>query len=428
MSASPPPPGPKDPSTDEAREAELAEAAERDRERAGRPRGQSATERFVAAITGTSVVVTILAFVSAFVLGAIVIVLSDEASREALGYVTSRPSDFFTAAWDAVFSAYRALVSGSLGGLPQLSETLVAATPLIATGLAVAIPLRAGLFNIGAEGQVIAGGLVGGFVGFMFTGLPMIIHLPLAVIAGFAGAAAYGWLPGMLKARTGAHEVITTIMLNNIAILVTSYLLSTTLFRAEGRADPISKNIAEGARFPRFPGLGSYRINVSLLLVLALVVFVFWLLERSTTGFELNAVGSNPRAATGAGMSPNRSIIIAMSIGGAMAGAAGLAEILGIQGRITQGFSAGLGFDGITVALLGRGSVGGTLAAGLLFGALKAGGRAMQAQTGTSLDLVVVIQALIIIFIAAPGLVRALYRIKADDGLATTQVAKGWGS
>jgi general nucleoside transport system permease protein len=117
-----------------------------------------------------------------------------------------------------------------------------------------------------------------------------------------------------------------------------------------------------------------------------------------------------------------------MTIGGAMAGAAGLAEILGIQGRITQGFSAGLGFDGITVALLGRGSVGGTLAAGLLFGALKAGGRAMQAQTGTSLDLVVVIQALIIVFIAAPGLVRAMFRIKADDGLATTQVAKGWGS
>jgi general nucleoside transport system permease protein len=426
MSATPPP---QDPSSDEVREAEIAEAAERDREgKSARPHAQTATERFVAAITGTSVIVTILAFVSAFVLGAIVIILSDDASREALGYITARPSDFFSAAWEAVFGAYRALVSGSLGGFPQLSETLVAATPLIATGLAVAIPLRAGLFNIGAEGQVIAGGLAGGFVGFIITGVPLVIHLPLAIIAGFAGAAAYGWLPGMLKARTGAHEVITTIMLNNIAILVTSYLLSTTLFRAEGRADPISKTVSEGARFPRFPGLGSYRINVSILLVLALVVLVFWLLERSTTGFELNAVGSNPSAATAAGMSPNRSIIVAMSIGGAMAGAAGLAEILGIQGRITQGFSAGLGFDGITVALLGRGSVGGTLAAGLLFGALKAGGRAMQAQTGTSLDLVVVIQALIIVFIAAPGLVRALYRIDADDGLATTQVAKGWGS
>jgi general nucleoside transport system permease protein len=429
MSASSPPPGSGGGATDdEAREAELAEAAERDQARSGHPLGQSFGQRFVAAITGTSVIVTILAFVSAFVLGAVVIVLSDEAARTSLGYVTAQPSDFFRDAWDAVFASYRALVSGSLGGLPQLSETLVAATPLIATGLAVAIPLRAGLFNIGAEGQVIAGGLLGGFVGFAFTGLPMVIHLPLAVLAGFVGAAAYGWLPGVLKARTGAHEVISTIMLNNIAILVTSYLLSTELFRAEGRADPISENVAAAARFPRFPGFTQYRLNTSIILVIALVIFVFWLLERSTTGFELNAVGSNPKAATSAGMNPGRSVIIAMTIGGAMAGAAGLAEILGIQGRITQGFSAGLGFDGITVALLGRGSVGGTLAAGLLFGALKAGGRAMQAQTGTSLDLVVVIQALIIVFIAAPGLVRAMFRIKADDGLATTQVAKGWGS
>jgi general nucleoside transport system permease protein len=416
--------------TDDAADEEIRAAAEREREQGSghTPLNASATERFVAAITGTSVLVTLLAFVSAFVLGAIVIVLSDEGARTALGYITAQPSDFFEVAGSAVFDAYRALVSGSLGGLGQLSETMVAATPLIATGLAVAIPLRAGLFNIGAEGQVIAGGLVGGFLGFSLTGLPIIVHLPLAIVGGIAAGYAFGYLPGILKARTGAHEVITTIMLNNIAILTTSYLLSTTLFRPEERADPISRTVEDSARFPRFPGLGSYRVNISLLMVIVLAVLAFWLLERSTTGFELNAVGSNPKAATAAGMSPNKSIITAMAIGGALAGAAGVAEVLGIQARITQGFSAGLGFDGITVALLGRGSVGGTVAAGLLFGALKSGGRAMQAQTGTSLDLVVVIQALIIVFIAAPGLVRALYRIKADDALATTQVAKGWGS
>lgn len=440
MSSSTPPtePGddrPGDPATatgvadDELAQAELAEAAERERELGGPHRlDASATERFVAAITGTSVIVTILAFVSAFVLGAIVIVLSDEAARTALGYVTARPGDFIEAGSSAVLDAYRALISGSLGGRGQLSETLVAATPLIATGLAVAIPLRAGLFNIGAEGQVIAGGLIGGLVGFSLTGLPLLIHLPLAVVAGIAGGFAMGYLPGFLKARTGAHEVITTIMLNNIAILTTSYLLTSSLYQNPERNDPISKSIAPSAQLPRFPGLGSYRINISLLLVVVLAVLAFWLLERSTTGFELNAVGSNPRAATAAGMSPNRAVIIAMAVGGAMAGAAGIAEVLGIQHRITPGFSSGLGFDGITVALLGRGTVGGTVAAGLLFGALKSGGRAMQARTGTSLDLVVVIQALIIVFIAAPGLVRALYRIKADDGIATTQVAKGWGS
>jgi general nucleoside transport system permease protein len=410
--------------------AEVEEAAEREREGGAHapPKGATVAQRFVAAVTGTSVIVTILAFVSALVLGAIVVILSDEAARTALGYVTARPTDFLSASWEAVSGAYRALVSGSLGGVGQISETLVAATPLVATGLAVAIPLRAGLFNIGAEGQVIAGGLAAGIVGFSLSGLPLLIHLPLAVLAGLAGAALMGWLPGVLKARTGAHEVITTIMLNNIAILSTTYLLSTAFVRNPGRSDPISKSVPDAARFPRFPGIENYRVNTSIILVIILAIVAFWLLERSTSGFELTAVGSNPAAATAAGMSPNRSIILAMAVGGAMAGAAGASEILGIQGRVTDGFSAGIGFDGITVALLGRGSVGGTVAAGLLFGALKSGGRAMQAQTGTSLDLVVVIQALIILFIAAPGLVRAIYRIRTDDKLATTQVAKGWGS
>ncbi|MEX0834814.1 MAG: hypothetical protein WD010_01895, partial [Nitriliruptor sp.] len=200
-------------------EADIAAAAERERESATHkaPLGAPATQRFVAAITGTSVVVTILAFVSAIVLGALVITFSDDAALEALGYVTSRPSDFLSAAGSAVYDAYHALVTGSLGGLGQLSETLVAATPLIATGLAVAIPLRAGLFNIGAEGQVIAGGLTAGIVGFSLSGWPIVIHLPLAVLAGLGGAALMGWLPGVLKARTGAHVVFRTIMLNNTA-------------------------------------------------------------------------------------------------------------------------------------------------------------------------------------------------------------------
>jgi general nucleoside transport system permease protein len=410
-------------------DAEIAEAREREEQASVHhvALGTSATQRFVAAVTGTSLVVTLLALVSAVVLGAVVIALSDEAARTALGYVTARPSDFLSASADAVLGAYRALLDGSLGGLGSISETLVAATPLIATGLAVAIPLRAGLFNIGAEGQVIGGGLLAGFIGFTFAGLPMVVHLPLAVLGGLAGGFLLGWLPGVLKARTGAHEVITTIMLNNIMLSVTVYLLGTPLFQQEGRSDPISESVDAAARFPRFPGLESYRVNTSLLVVIVLAAATFWLLERSTHGFELNAVGSNPTAATSAGMSPSKAVILAMAVGGALAGTAGAAEVLGIQGRITDGFSAGIGFDGITVALLGRGSVGGTVAAGLLFGGLKAGGRAMQAQTGTSLDLVVVIQALIIVFIAAPGLVRAIYGIKADDA-GTGQVAKGWGS
>jgi simple sugar transport system permease protein len=296
---------------------------------------------------------------------------------------------------------------------------------LILTGLAVTIPLRAGLFNIGGEGQVIAGGLVGGYVGFSVTGLPMIVHLPLAIVAAVLGGAFIGWIPGVLKARTGAHEVISTIMLNNTLNFVAIWLLTTVAFQIPGRADPISQNILATARMPR--PLTGFRVDVGILLALVVAVVIYWLLERSTTGFELNAVGANPSAATAAGMDVARATITAMTVAGVAGGLAGGALILGVQGRITPGFSSGLGFDGITVALLGRGTVGGTVAAGLLLGALKAGGRAMQARSGTSLDLVVVIQALIIVFIAAPGLVRAMFRVRADD-VSTTKISQGWGS
>lgn len=411
--------------TDEERQAEIDAARERESgTRTIRP-DAGFGERLVAALTGTSVLVTVLAFVSALLLGAVIIALSQEQVREALGYFTARPGDTFAAVWTSVSEAYAALLEGSLGGRSQISETLVSSTPLILTGLAVAVPLRAGLFNIGAEGQMVAGGVVAGFVGFSLTGLPLLLHLPLAAVAGIAAGAFYGWIPGILKARTGAHEVISTIMLNNIGILVAGWLVSTELFRQPGRTDPISKTVEASATFPRF--LSGFRVNTSLIMALVLAVVIFWLVERSTHGFELNAVGMNPNAASNAGMDPKRALISAMTVGGALSGAAGAALILGVQGRLTIGFSAGLGFDGITVALLGRGRIGGTVAAGLLFGALKSGGRSMQAQTGTSLDLVLVIQALIIVFIAAPGLVRAIFRIRADD-LATGQISKGWGS
>lgn len=418
--------GPMVVSEEELAAAEI-EAAKQREEEATSSLGLDASlgQRIVAALTGTSVLVTVLAFVSAMVIGGFVIALSEEAVRTALGYFTARPSDTFAAAWSSVSSAYAALVQGAVGGRSQLSETLVSATPLILTGLAVAVPLRAGLFNIGAEGQLVAGGVVGGLIGFSLTGVPLVIHLPLAVLGGIAAGAAYGFIPGVLKARTGAHEVISTIMLNNVAVLVSGYLITTTLFRQPDRTDPISKTIEESARFPRF--VPELRLNASLLLALGLAVAIFWFIERSTRGFELNAVGLNASAAATAGMNPARSLITAMTVGGGLAGAAGAAVILGVQGRLTMGFSAGLGFDGITVALLGRGRIGGTVAAGLLVGGLKAGGRFMQAQTQTSLDLVLVIQALIIVFIAAPGLVRAIFRIRTDD-LATGQVAKGWGA
>ena len=380
--------------------------------------------RLAARITGADARLTALAFVAAFLVGAVFLALSDARTLGAL-----RDGDgagaAIAAAGRAVSRAYAALLTGSLGSPGALSETLVAATVLILTGLAVTMPLRAGLFNIGGEGQVIAGGLAGGFVGFAVDGLPMVVHLPLAIVAAVAAGGLIGWVPGALKARTGAHEVISTIMLNNTMTFVLIWLLTTSLFQVPGRSDPISQTVLDTARLPR--PFGTLRVDVGILIALVVALLVLWLLDRSTIGFELNAVGANPSAATAAGMDVAGATVRGMTFAGLAGGLAGGALILGVQGRITPGFSAGLGFDGITVALLGRGTVGGTVAAGLLLGALKAGGRAMQARSGTSLDLVVVIQALIIVFVAAPGLVRAIFRVRAE-GSGTTKISQGWGA
>lgn len=387
-------------------------------------RADDLTRRAIAAITGADARLTALAFVAAFGVGAIFLALSDARTLEAFADGGGIGAGL-AAAGRAVSRAYAALLTGSLGSPGAISETLVAATVLILTGLAVTMPLRAGLFNIGGEGQVIAGGLAGGFVGFAVEGLPMVLHLPLAILAAVVAGGLIGWVPGALKARTGAHEVISTIMLNNTMTFVLIWLLTTSLFQVPGRSDPISQNVLDTARLPRpFEGL---RVDAGIVVALVVALLVLWLLDRSTVGFELNAVGANPSAATAAGMDVAGATVRGMTFAGLAGGLAGGALILGVQGRITPGFSSGLGFDGITVALLGRGTVGGTVAAGLLLGALKAGGRAMQARSGTSLDLVVVIQALIIVFVAAPGLVRAIFRVRAESG-GTTNISQGWGA
>lgn len=376
--------------------------------------------------TWRAVLVTALAFLTALVIGAVIIVVSDPDILERWTYFFARPGDALSASWRVVSGSYAALAQGSVGSLRAISETLVAATPLILTGLAVALPFRAGLFNIGAEGQVILGGAVAGLAGFALTGLPGVIHLPLALVAGVLGGALIGFIPGILKARTGAHEVITTIMLNNIAGFLLTWLLLTDLFRRPDRADPISKSIEESASLPLLFG-ASNRVNAGLIVALLAAAAMWWLIERSAVGFEIRAVGSNPDAATTAGMSVTRMIVLTMTVAGALAGLAGATQILGVQGRITPGFSAGVGFDGITVALLGRGNPWGVVAAGLLFGGLRAGGLRMQALTGTPIDLIVVIQALIIVFVAAPALVRAIYRIRTEGG-GTGRVTQGWGA
>jgi simple sugar transport system permease protein len=392
--------------------------------------------------TVRGILLPVLALLTAFIVGAIVIIATD---FELLGLWGSDPVAAIGASWSTVADAYGALIRGSIGdpvrligalialdwaevrsSFVPLSETIISTTPLILTGLSVALAFRVGLFNIGAEGQLYLGALFAIIAGFSIVGLPWFIHLPIAIAAGFVGGALWGFIPGILKARTGAHEVIVTIMLNFVAYNLINWALRTALVQREGRSDPISK-IAEptAALVPIVQGL---RANWGIVLALLAAVAVWWLLFRSTKGFEFRAVGFNPRAARYAGMSITFSTTMSMVIAGGLAGLAGTAVMLGGARTLSPGFSPGYGFDGIVVALVGNTRPLGVVAAAFLFGALRAGATPMQSATGTPIDIVVVIQALVIMFIAAPALVRAIYRIRAERRLGTEVFAKGWGS
>ena len=374
------------------------------------PKERSFTQRLAtAADWRTAILIPFLAVISALIIGVFIIMITGSSFGEAM-------------------NAYLALLQGSVGSLRAISETLTAATPLILAGLSVALAFRAGLFNIGGEGQALIGGMFAVWVGFSITGLPIFVHLPLAIIAGIVGGAIWGFIPGILKAKTGAHEVITTIMLNYIALRLVDFMLKTTMFQREGRNDPVSKNIESSAEYPAFLGGidSALRVHAGLFVALGAAFLIYWLLFRTTLGFEFRAVGANPSAARYAGISVTKVYILVMMIAGALAGTAGAGQVLGVLGRTTPGFTADLGFDAIAVALLGRSHPWGVVAAAILFGGLRAGGQQMQVSASVGIDLISVIQALIIIFVAAPALISAIYRIKAP--VASTQISKGWGA
>jgi general nucleoside transport system permease protein len=384
----------------------------------------------------------LLAVFSALVVGAFVIVLSDQ---RVLGQLTTDPLAALGTAFGTVMNAYGALFRGAFGdpgrlvgaivaldgtalvrALGPISETILSSTPLIFTGLAVALAFRAGLFNIGAEGQFQMGAMVCVLVGFSLVGLPWFIHLPLALLGGFIGGALWAFIPGLLKARTGAHEVITTIMLNFVAFRLVDYLLKTPLYQRPGRADPVSKIIEPTAVLPQI--IDGLRAHWGIAVALLAAVFVSWLLFRSTKGFEFRAVGLNPLAARYAGMSISVTVVLSMAIAGGLAGLGGSAIVLGVTRTMSPGLGGGAGFDGIAIALLGRGKPLGVVFAALLIGALRAGSTPMQSATGIPIHLVVVVQALVIMFIAAPALVRAIYRIRAERTVGAEAFAKGWGA
>ncbi len=387
-------------------------------------------------IASGSAVISVLAVVLAMLVGAVLIALTDTAVQTAAGYFFARPGDTFAAIWKAVSGAYVSLFQGSvynfrrpdfIDGIRPLTETLNFATPLIAAGLGVALGFRAGLFNIGGRGQMLFAASAAGWVGISFT-LPPVIHLVVALAAGILAAALWAGLAGLLKARTGAHEVIVTIMLNYVAFYFVSYMLRTPgLLQAPGTNNPKSAALKPTAVFPHLLG-PQYNLTVGFLIVVAATVFVWWLLNRSSLGFQFRAVGENPNAARVAGINVKNIYVAVMLLSGALVGLAGANQVQGvITTGFTSGIDAGIGFDAITVALLGRSRPWGVFGAAILFGAFKAGGFTMQAAQGIPIDIVLVVQSLIVLFIAAPPLVRAVFRLPQPSSVPRPKAVRAQG-
>ncbi|MFC7403117.1 ABC transporter permease [Citricoccus sp. GCM10030269] len=374
--------------------------------------------------------VTVLAIVLSLVISAILIIVTDEEVTEAAGYFFARPTDTIAAAWQAVAAAYAALFRGAVfnyqddsfgDAIYPLMESLTVATPLIIISLGIAISFRSGLFNIGGQGQMIFGAIFATWFGVHLQ-LPFGLHLLLVLIMGILGGAVWGAVVGVLKALTGAHEVILTIMLNYVAVHFVTFLLYTPVLQREGSTNPVSAFLPETAQFPLLFG-EAYRLNWGFVVAVLATVFAWWLMRRSTVGFQLRAVGANPHAARTAGVSVKTMYVVAMATSGGLAGLAGMSQVAGTERMLNTDVAGSFGFDAITVALLGRSSPVGVFAAGLLFGALRAGGVTMQTETGVPIDIVLIIQSLIVLFIAAPPLVRTIFRLPKPGALQERRTA-----
>jgi general nucleoside transport system permease protein len=387
-----------------------------------------------------------LAILTGFIIGAIVIVITNDAAVQAYQNFFHAPGTALLATWNAIATAYGALFVGSIGNISDViqgiqsfastgnsrplinaiypfTESLAASTPYILAGLAVAVGFKCGLFNIGAEGQFGVGALCSAFVGYSFHGLPWFIHLPLALLAGAAGGALWGAVPGVLKGLTGAHEVVITIMMNYISFRLSDWLLNGPM-KAPGFR-PLTPVVDNSAMLPRFfPD--PLRFNWGFVLALLIALLVYWFLFKTTLGFEIRAVGANPDGARYAGMNIVKNFAIAMTLSGALAGLAGAVQVLGIDHWVGQGFSAGYGFDSIAIALLGQSHPLGVVLAALLWGTLRSGATSMQSIAGVPLEIISIIQGLVIVFIAAPAIIRWIYRIRAIR-TETTVLTRGWG-
>lgn len=394
-----------------------------------------------------ALLVPFLAFLSGLIIGALFILISEPEVINAYSNLFQDPGGALEATWRSVSSAYGALFKGAIGNPGDLfrgfsalvetgdttllreaayplSESLTNSVPYIFAGLAVALGFRCGLFNIGAEGQILIGGLASVWVGYTITGFPWFIHLPLALVVGALAGALWSAIAGYLKARTGAHEVINTIMMNYLAFRLSDLLLTDPRLMMRPGGAPMTPRIVPSAYLPRLFG-SPLRFHGGFFLALLAALFVFWFLWKTTLGFEIRTVGANPDAARYAGMSVAKNFVLAMGLSGALAGLAGANEVLGVTHFVGGGFSPGYGFDSIALALLGKSHPLGVVLAALLFGTLRAGASKMQ-MLGIPIDIIQILQATIIMFIAAPALVRLIYRIRAEREIEVV-FTRGWG-
>lgn len=388
-----------------------------------------------------TIAIPLLAILTGLILGAFFIVLT---STEFYAALKISFGEGLKAAWDLVATTYGAWLKGMFGDPSNLvkyfetgdiaslrqffypiSEGLTTSTPYIFGGLSVALAFRAGMFNIGAEGQIFLGATLAAYFGYVFTGLPWFIHIPLAVLAGALGGFIWGFIPGILKAKTGAHEVITTIMLNYSAARFCEWLLYGPMKRP-GSTNPISPFIEESAKLPRLFE-NPLRLHWGFFVALGVAYLVYWFLWKTKWGFDFRAVGSNPNASRYAGMKVAVVMALSMGFAGALAGMAGGNEVLGVSYTLTPGFSSGYGFDSIAIALLGGNHPLGVVFAALLFGFMRSGATSMMLATGIPIDIVQILQALILAFVAAPAIIRTIYRLKGADGTKGVTLAGGWG-
>ena len=383
-----------------------------------------------------------LAILTGLLIGAVMIAATSNTVWAAFGQSIWKG---FGRAFVEIGAAYQALFTGAIGdpvrivralgsgdareirsALNPFLESLVQSTPYIFTGLAVAVGFRSGLFNIGVEGQLFIGAAAATYVGYAITGLPGIIHMPLALLAGALGGAFWAFIPGFLKAKTGGHEVINTIMMNWIAFRLTEWLLSGPMSRPGSGGMPLSPLIQKSAEIPQF-FQAPIRFHLGFIIALAVAWLINWLLFKTTWGLNLRTVGTNPRAAKYAGLSTTKSIITAMLISGALAGTAGAVQILTVNRSIALGLSSGYGFDSIALALIGNNTPLGVILASLLFGTLRNGATRMMVVSAIPIDIVDVIQAIILMFVAAPAIIRAIYHLKKPKKEEATIFLSGWG-